>query len=147
MLRIHDADHYFSVRKFAEESFSPDGISRWENLYRQLKILADFTECSNPDLDNGREFRKPYPFDENWPLELTGTDKSECRLFKDFAPYSFYWECRVRSNEPGVSPEQNWKRFMNGGLIFHGSHDNGGDGGAPTFSVNISPSDGWSIHT
>lgn len=34
-----------------------------------------------------------------------------------------------------------------GGLIFHGSHDGGGDGGAPSFSVCLSPVDGWSIHT
>lgn len=35
----------------------------------------------------------------------------------------------------------------NGGIIFHGRHDNGGDGGAPTFSVCMEPTNGWSIHT
>ena len=58
-------------------------------------------------------------------------------LYEDFAPYSFYWE--------EISP--NGKRSMNGGLIYHGPHDGGGNGGAPTFSVNLEPSNGWCIHT
>lgn len=58
-------------------------------------------------------------------------------LYEDFAPYSFYWE------EIGL----NGKRTMNGGLIYHGQHDNGGNGGAPTFSVNLTPMSGWAIHT
>jgi hypothetical protein len=37
--------------------------------------------------------------------------------------------------------------WFNGGLIFHGAHDRGGDGGAPTYSVNLSPTDGWAVHT
>lgn len=52
-------------------------------------------------------------------------------LYKDFAPYSFGFTAGG----------------MNGGLIFHGSHDGGGNGGGPTFSVCLTPCDGWSIHT
>jgi len=63
--------------------------------------------------------------------------KGKIFLSKDFAPYSFYWI--LRRNDSDV--------IMNGGLIFHGSHDCGGYGGAPTFSVNLTPVDGWSIHT
>ena len=37
--------------------------------------------------------------------------------------------------------------WFNGGLIFHGPHDNGGDGGAPTFSVNLGVGYGWAMHT
>lgn len=40
-----------------------------------------------------------------------------------------------------------YKFWMNGGLLYHGTHDRGGDGGAPTFSVNLLPVNGWSIHT
>lgn len=63
-------------------------------------------------------------------------------LFRDFAPYSFEFllECQPKDSE-------DWVRAFNGGIIFHGPHDNGGDGGAPTFSVNLTPQDGWSIHT
>ena len=58
-------------------------------------------------------------------------------LYEDFAPFSFYWE--------EIAP--NGKRSMNGGLIYHGLHDGGGNGGSPTFSVNLTPMSGWAIHT
>jgi len=64
--------------------------------------------------------------------------KSEIELYPDFAPYSFEWAWR--------NLETN-KIIMNGGLIYHGKHDNGGDGGAPTFSVSLTPQSGWCIHT
>jgi len=57
-------------------------------------------------------------------------------LSTDFAPYSFLFHIEA----PGWSG-------LDGGVIFHGSHDNGGDGSAPTYSVNLTPQDGWSIHT
>ena len=65
-----------------------------------------------------------------------GRENTTCLLRKDFAPYSFVFAL-MRGD----------KHWFTGGLIFHGSHDNGGDGGAPTFSVNVSPVDGWAIHT
>lgn len=57
--------------------------------------------------------------------------KAPARLYKDFAPLSF-----------GFSVGG-----FCGGLIFHGAHDGGGNGGAPTFSVNLSPVDGWALHS
>jgi len=57
-------------------------------------------------------------------------------LHRDFAPYSFTFYVEA----PG------WCG-LNGGVIYHGAHDNGGDGSAPTYSVNLTPQDGWSIHT
>lgn len=59
-------------------------------------------------------------------------------LYEDFAPFSFYFVMNEMDDKT---------RFMNGGIIFHGSHDGGGNGGAPTFSVNLTPSSGWRIHT
>lgn len=53
------------------------------------------------------------------------------RIYKDFAPMSFGWSAGV----------------LVGGCIYHGEHDNGGDGGAPTFSVQLTPTYGWAIHT
>ena len=72
-------------------------------------------------------------------LDLTRfkRDGFAIRLYTDFAPYSFYWVC--------LDPDGN--RWMNGGLIYHGAHDGGGSGGAPTFSVCLTPTNGWSIHT
>lgn len=63
-------------------------------------------------------------------------------LFKDFAPYSFEFVKEVL-----YKGDTEWTRQLNGGFIFHGKHDNGGDGGAPTYSVNLSPQDGWSLHS
>ena len=62
--------------------------------------------------------------------------KTETHVFTDHAPLSFYF---ARYKEEKFSG--------NGGIIFHGVHDNGGDGSAPTFSVNLTPVDGWAIHT
>ena len=64
-------------------------------------------------------------------------DGSTVKLREDFAPYSFFWML--------FSPEGTF--WMNGGLIYHGAHDGGGSGGAPTFSVNLTPTNGWAIHT
>ena len=59
-------------------------------------------------------------------------------LYNDFAPYSLYFEITMHE-----------KFILNGGFIFHGSHNGYGSGGAPTFSVCIDPDNkpGWSIHT
>ena len=57
-------------------------------------------------------------------------------LGRDFAPYSFSFGIRAAG-----------QMKLNGGVIFHGAHDNGGDGSAPTYSVSLEPHDGWSIHT
>jgi hypothetical protein len=58
-------------------------------------------------------------------------------IFEDFAPLSLYF----------VAKYPNGEFAGNGGVIYHGPHDNGGDGSAPTFSVNLTPHTGWSIHT
>ena len=65
--------------------------------------------------------------------EVEGT---ETTITDDFAPKSFYF-----------SRMKNGEFRSNGGIIYHGRHDNGGDGGTPTFSVNLTPFNGWSIHT
>jgi len=61
-------------------------------------------------------------------------------IYSDFAPYSvFFMEAE--------DPEGKKRAGLSGGIIYHGSHDGGGDGGAPTFSVCLEPSNGWSIRT
>ena len=57
-------------------------------------------------------------------------------IFQDFAPYSFYF-IREKNNIP----------ISNGGIIFHGKHDGFGSGSAPTFSVSLTKTNGWQIHT
>lgn len=58
-------------------------------------------------------------------------------LYRDFAPHSFEWQAVSAKGEA----------FMTGGLIFHGKHDGGGNGGAPTYAVSLEPVVGWSIHS
>jgi hypothetical protein len=55
----------------------------------------------------------------------------------DSAPLSFGW---AAINAEG-------KCTMNGGMIFHGAHDGGGNGQGPTYSICLNPTDGWAIHT
>jgi len=66
---------------------------------------------------------------------------TQCMLGYDWAPYSFSFLMMKKDSNGEFQP------WFNGGLIFHGPHDGGGNGGAPTFSVCLSPTDGWSIHT
>ena len=55
----------------------------------------------------------------------------------DFAPHSLGFSIQRASGD----------RLVCGGIIFHGAHDGGGDGGAPTYSVCLTPQVGWQIHT
>jgi len=59
-------------------------------------------------------------------------------LYSDFAPQSLYFV-----------KKRNGEYCSNGGMIFHGHHDGGGNGSAPTFSVCLDPStkSQWRIHT
>jgi len=77
----------------------------------------------------------------DWLDSYNDKNKTRCNLYKDFAPYSFYFVMEVKDKDG------NYKTWFNGGLIYHGPHDGGGSGGAPTFSVCLSPTKGWSIHT
>jgi hypothetical protein len=55
----------------------------------------------------------------------------DIELYKDFAPYSFYFVCF-----------NNGKRTLEGGLIFHST-----EADKENFSVTLSPTHGWKIHT
>jgi hypothetical protein len=73
-------------------------------------------------------------------LEKYGGDKMRVKLFKDFAPYSFGFVIEQKAGE-------GWQHLFTGGLIFHGPHDGLGSGAAPSFSVALAATIGWSIHT
>ncbi len=78
-------------------------------------------------------------------FDVEGDGAGRTTLYKDFAPYSFGFEIERKSRDGGTPVA--WVHMMTGGLIYHGKHDGGGNGGAPTYSVSLSPADGWSIHT
>ena len=70
-------------------------------------------------------------------------DPDRCRvvLGRDFAPYSFTMVIEMRQ------ADGSYKMLFNGGVIFHGPHDNFGSGQAPTFSVSLDNRIGWQMHT
>jgi hypothetical protein len=61
-------------------------------------------------------------------------------LSPDFAPHSFGFAVETKTDE-------GWCELLSGAAIYHGAHDGGGSGGAPTFSVSLTPVKGWAIHT
>ena len=106
-------------------------------------------DLTNGALDEAKKYAKEIGNSslENCLKRLEQVEKNyaengkpvETFITTDFADYSFYF-WRETVDEPNVC-------VSNGGIIFHGKHDNGGDGGAPTFSVNLTPCNGWQIHT
>ncbi|MBI4864211.1 MAG: DUF4120 family protein [Candidatus Riflebacteria bacterium] len=70
-------------------------------------------------------------------VRLANNVNGKARLWLDFAPLSFTF---VIIRETGGA-------WINGGLIFHGSHDGYGSGSAPTHAVCVSPEEGLTIHT
>lgn len=101
---------------FNEVKEFAEKVGKEENLKEKLDYLSTFADHNNEGL-------------------------TRCDLYKDFAPYSFYFVIN-RKDKDGEF--QGW---INGGLIFHSSHDGFGSGAAPTLAVTLNPTDGWSIHT
>ena len=104
--------------------------------------MVDLTEG---ELDKTLEFAKTIGddslqrcLDRLEQTEKNWEGKIEVKIMTDFAPKSFYFVKTYKDDGHFIS---------NGGIIFHGQHDNGGDGGAPTFSVSLEPCNGWQIHT
>lgn len=103
------------------------------------------TDLTEGKLDEALEFAKKIGddslqkcLDRLKQVEDNHDGTIQTNISSDFAPYSFYF---VRYDK------QTGDFKSNGGIIFHGEHDNGGDGGSPTFSVCLEPVNGWSIHT
>ena len=98
-----------------------------------------------PYMDTVKEFAKKIGMLGNLEKALDrlsnfGEGETNCHIGKDFAPNSFAF--RIDRHK-----EDGWKPWLYGGLIFHGEHDGGGNGGSPTFSTNLTPTTGWAIHT
>jgi len=62
---------------------------------------------------------------------------AQCVVYNDYAPMSLYFNIKDAKGE----------LIINGGIIYHGTHDGFGSGAAPTFSVTLEPTDGWGLHT
>lgn len=106
----------------------------WTNKEHAREVFA-FAKRTGRTADLKRNLRH---------LRQIAINRGSCArvdIYKDFAPMSFEWAI-------GVPAEGGARQCVfNGGLIYHGAHDGGGNGSAPTFSVCLNPTDGWSIHT
>lgn len=107
-------------------------------------------DLTNGHLDKVKDFAQKIGMIDNLNEMLNRLDirtenhpDTEVELYEDWAPYSFAWAW-VRK---GIEAGERGRLIMNGGLIFHGAHDSGGNGGPPTFAVCLTATKGWSIHT
>jgi len=113
----------------------PTRISLPPSLYPLIRAIDNGTEWFGEIMD----YAKSRPVGEFASLQRCldrladmvskSRDKDETGIYRDFAPYSFGFSACG----------------MVGGCIYHGPRDSGV--GEPTFSVNVSSVDGWSIHT
>lgn len=119
MLIIQNKKHFDEVVAFAKKSglYEDDGKTN-NALSNRLKYLEEY---------GGKDD--------------AGNDRMRVRLMPDFAPMSFFFVIEAKNAE-GL-----WRTLFNGGVIYHGRHDDNGGGAAPTFAVTLEPTVGWSIHT
>jgi hypothetical protein len=101
-----------------------------------------FNDYTNGLLDTLRQHATKHNLEDNLNnlldsrLSRHAEKGYQVNLYRDFAPLSLYFTI-----------EKDGKIQLNGGIIYHGTHDNGGDGSAPTFAVCLTPVTGWAIHT
>ncbi len=116
MLQIECEEYLQSVREAA------DKLGLRENLEEYLTDLETYA-C-------------PLGEDQN-VVDLTYT---RCVLWKDFAPFSFYFIMEKKQKDGSYA------RWFNGGMIFYGAGETGV--GAPQYSCRLgSTKAGWSINT
>lgn len=118
------------------------------DLYENFKLGENLMDCTDGKLDEILKFGQSIKDEsllsclENLQRYMDSYRKMYpnvvlvTRIMTDFAPYSLSFSRTVDDKFVG-----------NGGIIFHGSHDHGGDGSAPTYSVCLTPTYGWQIHT
>jgi len=104
----------------------PDNVTFDDDAWEQLSKCLDFLQANGYDQRMVRTLHVGLD-----TISGLAGKSSTARVHKDFAPLSFTWSAN------------GWF----GGLIFHGQHDGFGSGSAPTFSVCLESTHGWSIHT
>ncbi len=122
MLDTTKCEEYFKkVQEFAKK------VDKEDNLKEKLDWLATYACHIEPG-------------DSEAVISMKKR-KTKCVLFSDFAPASFEFAMYRQK------PTGEYEFWFNGGLIYHGPHDGWGSGAGPTFSVTLTPTNGWSVHT
>lgn len=110
-------------------------MSNIDKLFPGKKIVCSDEKYFDKVLAFAQETKQVESL-RNAISRLGRDENDELFLYKDFAPYSFEFVLKRKG-----------EALFNGGIIYHGSHDGGGNGDAPTYSVSLSPTQGWSVHT
>ena len=165
MLIIHECeDRIHACRVFAgklqkaafdklEAEYHEKDLFRKHGVVRALDVLNSTLKDDN--LDFLDQFNYYLRFLETYACSPDNPGRTETHLYPDkhttrghdgemfdAAPYDFYFTIEGPVNEDGKR-----NRMLNGGLLFHGSHDGYGSGSGPTFAVCLTATQGWSIHT
>lgn len=105
--------------------------------------IPTITDNTNGRLKKIMEFAQENKISEQFMQVLSRfllhlSNGFSVELYSDSAPYSLYFVVK-----------RNGELSFNGGVIYHGPHDNGGSGQSPTFSVSMDndTKPHWSIHT
>lgn len=104
-----------------------------EEHYQNVLIFA--TETSQLEqLQEQLEYLRSYACHET-------PEDTRCELYKDFAPYSFYFVMYKKNKQTGE-----YQRWFNGGLLWFNNGETGVNG--PQYSVRLGElTRGWQIHT
>ena len=121
------------------------------------ELVADGRLKESDSLEHALYFLSNYAHHNNDKFDR---DYTHLEVVPDWAPHSFCFNIWVLSREdnPKKITADSWTareypeligytHYFTGGIIFHGAHDNGGDGSMSTLSVCLTPVNGWSVHT
>jgi hypothetical protein len=105
--------------------------------------MGEVKDLTQGGLDKIKEFAKDNNLTDKLEntmgkFDIYASNGMDVELHMDYAPQSLFFVTKRNGNTG-----------MCGGMIFHGSHDGGGNGSAPTFSVSLNnnSSSHWEIHT
>ena len=151
MLNVLDQEYYDRVVEFAKETNQFDKLQRELN-YLDMYAIGEGESKDKTRCDLYKDFApQSFYFILYMKQEVRDWECQVCKhrwalssaIVETMRPCP---KCKSRFTT-GESPKEDYVKWFNGGLIYHGKHDNGGDGGFPTLSVNLTPQYGWSIHT
>lgn len=149
-------EHFEKVKEFAERTGQMDQFNK------QLEYLSNYACHKTPEDTKCVLYSDFAPYSFFFKMQVRRIVRDhECdcgNLFSKVVEYSEYTPnisgektvfCPRCGKKPWFSSphKENYVDWFVGGLIYHGEHDHGGDGGAPTFSLNLTPKNGWAVHT
>lgn len=114
-----------------------------ENQKEHFNKVVEFAKTISDKLEESNRFQYNLDYLATYACHNGDNTRTKCRLYKDnWDDMSFDFKMYVKNEKTGE-----YEYWFNGGLVFHGKHDGFGSGSAPTFSVCLTATDGWSIHT